>query len=107
VFLLAGCAAMGIWIFLATMEMVRRKIRAAKAVELERVRDQIEAARDNPGEKLQGLLAYEARIQAVHEWPFDQATLVRGAASAFILAVPWFGQAIAAFAVEHMAVLAK
>jgi hypothetical protein len=105
--LLAGCAAMGIWIFLATMETVRRKIRAAKAAELERVRIQIAAARDNPGERLQGLLAYEARIQAVHEWPFDQSTLVRVVASAFILAVPWFGQAIAAFAVEHLVALGK
>jgi len=102
VVLLAGCAAMGIWIFLATMESVRRKIRAAKAVELERVRAEIDAARDDPGERLQGLLAYEARIQAVHEWPFDQTTLVRVLASAFILTVPWFGQAIVQYFVEHL-----
>jgi len=105
--LLAGCAAMGIWIFIATMETVRRKIRVAKAAELERVRTQIDAVRDTPGERLQGLLAYEARIQAVHEWPFDQTTLVRVAASAFILAVPWFGQAVAAFVVERFADIAK
>ena len=105
--LLLGCAAMGVWIFLATMESVRRKIRAAKAVELERVRKEIDASRDNPGERLQGLLAYEARIQAVHEWPFDQTTLVRVLASAFILTVPWFGQAVAAFVVERFADIAK
>jgi hypothetical protein len=100
--LLFGCAAMGIWIFVATMEMVRRKIRAAKAIELERVRTQIDAERNAPGERLQGLLAYEARIQNVHEWPFDQTTLVRVLASAFILTVPWFGQAIVQYFVEHM-----
>ncbi len=100
--LLVGCAAMGIWIFVATMESVRRRIRAAKAAELERVRAQIDAARDAPGERLQGLLAYEARIQAVHEWPFDQTTLVRVLASAFILTVPWFGQAIVQYFVEHL-----
>jgi hypothetical protein len=100
--LLIGCAAMGIWIFVATMEMVRNRIRAAKASELERVRAQIESARNDPGERLQGLLAYEARIHAVHEWPFDQTTLVRVFASAFILAVPWFGQAIVQYYVEHL-----
>jgi len=100
--LLMGCAAMGIWIFVATMEMVRRKIRIAKAAELERVRARIEAARNDSGERLQGLLAYEARIQAVHEWPFDQTTLVRVFASAFILTVPWFGQAIVQYFIEHL-----
>ena len=58
--------------------------------------------RDAPDERLQGLLAYEARIQAVHEWPFDQTTLVRVLASAFILTVPWFGQAIVQYFVEHL-----
>ncbi|MEI9930638.1 MAG: hypothetical protein WDM89_08830 [Rhizomicrobium sp.] len=100
--LLIGCAAMGIWIFVATMEMVRRKIRVAKAAELERVRTEIEVARHDPSDHLQGLLAYEARIQAVHEWPFDQTTLVRVGASAFILAVPWFGQAIVQYFIERM-----
>jgi len=100
--LLIGCAAMGIWIFVATMEMVRHKIRIAKAAELERVRREIDVARHDPGDHLQGLLAYEARIQAVHEWPFDQTTLVRVLASAFILTVPWFGQAIVQYFIEHM-----
>jgi hypothetical protein len=56
---------------------------------------------------LQGLLAYEARIMAVHEWPFDQTTLMRVGASALILAVPWFGQAVAAFVVERFADIPK
>lgn len=100
--LLLGCAAMGIWIFVATMESVSRRIRAAKSAELEHVRTRIDAARNDPGERLQGLLAYEARIQAVHEWPFDQTTLVRVFASAFILTLPWFGQAIVQYFVEHL-----
>jgi hypothetical protein len=102
ILLMLGCAAMGIWIFVATMEVVRRKIRTAKAAELERVRTEIDVARHDPGDHLQGLLAYEARIQAVHEWPFDQTTLVRVMASAFILTVPWFGQALVQYYVEHM-----
>jgi len=105
--LLFGCAAMGVWIFVATMETVRRKIRAAKAVELERLRREIDVARAAPGEALQGLLAYEARIMAVHEWPFDQTTLMRVGASALILTVPWFGQAVAAFVVERFAEIPK
>ena len=76
--------------------------------ELERVRRQIDALRetavDDPScaTRLQGLLAYEARIMGAQEWPFDQTTLVRVCASAFILTVPWFGQAIAAYVVDHL-----
>ncbi len=49
-----------------------------------------------------GLLAYEARIAAVPEWPFDQHIAVRVGASALLLAVPWFGQAVAAVVVERL-----
>ena len=52
--------------------------------------------------KLHGLLAYEKRISDAPEWPFDQTTAVRVGASALILTVPWFGQAIAAYVVEHL-----
>ena len=41
--------------------------------------------------------------QPVHEWPFDQTTLVRVGASALILTVPWFGQAAAQYFVDHIA----
>jgi hypothetical protein len=34
--------------------------------------------------------------------PFDQTILVRVGASALILTVPWFGQAIAGVMVEHL-----
>ncbi len=33
---------------------------------------------------------------------FDQTMLVRVAVSSLILTVPWFGQAFAAMAVEHL-----
>jgi hypothetical protein len=100
---------LGIWVFLRTMQPVHRKIRAAKAAELDRVRDDIEAARVNAARdaaaatRMQGLLAYEARIEATPEWPFDQTTIFRVGASALILTVPWFGQAVAQFAIEHLA----
>jgi hypothetical protein len=112
VFLLIGCAAMGLWVFVSTMEYTHQKIRAAKAVELERVRSEIaglcRAAAADPvaAAKLQGVLAYEARIAEVQEWPFDQTTLIRVCASALILTVPWFGQAIAAYVVDHVSRIA-
>ncbi len=59
-------------------------------------------ADDHAAQRLHGMLAYEKRISDAPEWPFDQSTLVRVGASALILTVPWFGQAIAQYAVEHL-----
>ena len=112
IFILVACAAMGLWVFVAMMNQIHHKIHAAKAVELERVRGEIAELRDglhrdaHAGAKLQGLLAYEARIAQAPEWPFDQTTLVRVGASTLILAVPWFGQAIAQYFVDHIAAVA-
>ncbi|HEX4534639.1 MAG TPA: hypothetical protein VH000_10440 [Rhizomicrobium sp.] len=101
-------AAMGLWIFIRGVHRVHALIKAAKRAELERVRREIDGARRelhssaDAATRTQGLLAYEARIAAAPEWPFDQTTLVRLGASALILTVPWFGQAVAAAMVEHM-----
>ena len=109
IFILAVCAGMGLWIFLRPMEHVHRRIRTEKAIELDRLRDEIgqirdEAARDpSAATRLQGLLAYEARIQAVHEWPFDQTTLVRVAAYVLIPAIPWFGEAFVSDLIQRLA----
>jgi hypothetical protein len=95
--------------FVRPLERVHHKIRAAKACELERVRGEIDQVRlaasadSQAAIRLQGLLAYEARIEAAPEWPFDQTTLFRVGASALILTVPWFGQAVAGYAIEHLA----
>lgn len=94
--------------FFGMMERIHRRIHAAKHEELERVRTQIDAVRTaaakdaDAAQRLQGLLAYETRIAAAPEWPFDQTTLVRVCASALILTLPWFGQAIAAYLIEHL-----
>lgn len=107
--LIVACAGMGAGIFVSTMSRIHRQIRAEKRAEIERLRAQIECVRDAMHEdaaaaaKMQGLLAYEARIEAAPEWPYDQPTLIRVCASALILSVPWFGQALAQFAVEHFA----
>jgi flagellar biosynthesis protein FliQ len=105
--LIVSCAAMGIGMFAGNMLRIHRQIIAAKNVELERIRRQIDPLRekmhDEPGAatRLPGLLAYEKRIADAHEWPFDQSTLVRLGASAFILVVPWIGRAAAEYLIDH------
>lgn len=105
--LIVSCAAMGIGMFVGNMLRIHHQILAAKNVELERIRRQIDPLRqtmqDEPGAgaRLQGLLAYEKRIADAHEWPFDQSTLVRLGASAFILVVPWIGRAAAEYLIDH------
>ncbi|MBS0470022.1 MAG: hypothetical protein JSR60_03035 [Proteobacteria bacterium] len=106
--LLLGCLAIGTAVFFAMMERIHRRIRGDKRAELERVRGEIDGLKhkavSDPAAAacLQGLLAYESRINAVQEWPFDQTTLLRLGASALILTVPWFGQAVAAYLVDHI-----
>jgi hypothetical protein len=106
--LVLGSVGLGIAIFVATMGHVHRRIREAKEHELERIRLQIEAVRHeahasaDAAQRLQGLIAYEGRIAATPEWPFDQTTAMRVGASALILTVPWFGQAVAGTLVERL-----
>lgn len=104
-----GAAAMGFWIFLHPMAQVHQRIRAAKQAELERVRRSIAGlsveapTNGEAASRLHGLLAYEARIEAVREWPFDQTTALRLSAYLLIPAIPWFGQAIVQYFVERLA----
>jgi hypothetical protein len=106
--LLGACALMGLWGFASTMRLVHLRIHAAKTGELDEVRGEITDLRARPGPepetsvRLHSLLAYEARIAAVREWPFDQSILMRVLGSALILALPWFGQAAAGVLVEHL-----
>ncbi|MBV9992673.1 MAG: hypothetical protein JOZ72_15445 [Alphaproteobacteria bacterium] len=106
--LLIGCVAMGIAAFMGLMLRIHHRIVAVKAAELERIRRDIDALSGHCGadadaaQRIQGLLAYEKRIGEAGEWPFDQTTVMRVAASAGILTVPWFGQALAAFIVEKL-----
>jgi hypothetical protein len=108
ILLILACAGMGIGMFASIMGRIHRQIVAAKAAELEHVRCQIDAMRaamttdDHAATRLHGLLAYEKRISDAPEWPFDQTTLMRVGASALIVTVPWFGQAIVQYFVEHL-----
>jgi len=105
---IGACAAIGIAIFVLTLTKVHHRIKSAKAAELERVRGQIDGVRHeahanaDASLRLQGLIAYEKRIESAPEWPFDQTTAMRLGASTLILAVPWFGQAIAQSLIERL-----
>lgn len=107
--LIVSCAAMGVGMFVSIMSRIHRQIMKAKSAELEHIRCQIETQRANMASdaaaatRLHGLLAYEKRIADAQEWPFDQSTLVRIAAYILIPTVPWFGQAVVQYFVEHMA----
>jgi hypothetical protein len=107
--MLVFAAGMGLWTFVRPMERVHRRIRAAKEVELDKIRRSIAELRGqasfdaDAAARLQGLLAYETRIDTVREWPFDQTTALRLAAYVLIPAIPWFGQAIAQYFVERVA----
>jgi hypothetical protein len=109
--LLGACALMGLWAFVSTTHPVHRRILAAKTRELDVVRSEISDLRTRPGDepqtsvKLHSLLAYEARVAAVREWPFDQSILMRVLGSTLILTLPWFGQAVAGVLVEHAGLL--
>ena len=106
--ILVASALMGGWIFVRPMERVHRRIRVAKKAELESIRVAIGRARAKAPDdavgaaQLQGLLAYEARIEAVREWPFDQPTALRVAAYVLIPAIPWFGQAVVQRVIERV-----
>jgi hypothetical protein len=100
-------AGMAFWIFFRSLEHVHCKIRDAKRAELDHVRSEIvraktDAARDHTAAaKLHGLIAYEARIASVKEWPFDEWTLIRVGAYVLIPAVPALAQQGLKYFAEH------
>jgi hypothetical protein len=76
--------AVGVAALLIPVQGVRRQIREAKRAELARLREELHSLRDgamngttqSPG-RMADLLAYETRVQAISEWPFDVPTLRR------------------------------
>ena len=84
---MAIVAAVGAVTIVLPVRGVHRAIRAAKDAELLAVRAAIARVRDAAVEggaattddplRLSGLLAYEARIADVGEWPFDAGTFAR------------------------------
>jgi hypothetical protein len=80
---------------------VRRRIRAAKRVELDSVDVRIRRERDviqndsQPGRSsIAELVAYRSLIERVREWPFDASTLLRFGLAMAVLLGSWLGGAV-------------
>jgi hypothetical protein len=107
-FLLAVAAAS----FLLPVRGVHRRIRERKASELVRTRAELRrdretvasraAGADEAAARLPGLLAWEARIEAVREWPFDTPTLMRFALYLLIPLGSWLGGALVERSIDVM-----
>ena len=72
-----------------------RVLRSAKRAELQTVRGQIsEARRTRDDVRLTGLLAWEARIEGVSEWPIDAAALGRTGLFVLLPVASWIASAL-------------
>jgi hypothetical protein len=99
---IAVTLGLGVLTLLLPCRGIHRRLHEAKQAELARVRRAIERrASDLLGgtpqsadEGLAALVAYEARIEAVREWPFDTPTLARFALFFLIPLGSWIGGAV-------------
>jgi hypothetical protein len=79
----ALCLLVGTAALVIPVRGVARQVRELKRGELERVRHELRQVRDEVmdrgerGGRLADLLAYEAKIESISEWPFDVPTLRR------------------------------
>lgn len=94
-----GCFALAA--FVLPLVGARRRVRELKQAELARVRAALRDARGTalaggpaPGGRLADLLAYEARLQAVAEWPVDASTLLRLGLYLVLGLGSWLGAAL-------------
>lgn len=101
--LLVSIVGLALASFLLPVIDVHRRIRQAKEVELERVRAALRSSRkgalasgpDDPAAaRLGDLVAWEARIREVSEWPFDTPTLLRFALYVSVALGSWLGGAL-------------
>ncbi|MEQ9520615.1 MAG: hypothetical protein RLN89_14390 [Parvibaculum sp.] len=96
----------------APLVSIHRKISVEKVEELRRVRDQLHVHKselmeggvgaNDAARRLSGLVAYEARVERVSEWPLDMPTLGR---FSFYLAIPlfsWVGGALVERVVDFL-----
>jgi hypothetical protein len=101
---MAGVVVLSLAALVMPYRSVHDTIRREKRVELERLRIEIRRCRESIGgrspeavavtNELPGLLAYEARIQDVREWPLDTSTLLRFGLYLGIPLGSWLGGAI-------------
>jgi hypothetical protein len=91
-------------VFILPVRGLRRQIRARKAEELAKIREDIRVDHDlvaqrgpesaEASTRLPGLLAFEKRIESVREWPFDAPTLTRFFLYVAIPLGSWLGGAL-------------
>jgi hypothetical protein len=95
----------GVILVVVTARGLHRAIVKAKAAELERVRTEIAREREAAlgadeerttvaDQRLPGLLAYEARVDRVREWPFDLPVVLRFGLYVLILLGSWVAGAL-------------
>jgi len=80
--------------FVTTMQPIRKKISAAKEVELAAIRERLAEARQQMaagavGADIPALIALEARIESTREWPLNLPTAARLPLYLLIPVVPW------------------
>ena len=99
--IIAATLTMATFALVGPARAIRARIRDEKRSELTRVRERIRRARDEAltpsvtgATALPGLLAYEARIESVSDWPFDAPTLARFAVLLALATGSWLGGAV-------------
>ncbi len=100
---ITATVGMGIAALILPSRGLRLCIRDRKREELTRIREAIASERAGlfsaagsppPAPRMPSLLAYEARIDSVREWPFDTSTLGRFALFLLIPLASWIGGAL-------------
>jgi hypothetical protein len=104
--------AVAVGSFVIPVRGVHSSLRAAKHAELARVRTEIRRDREAVASlepeanaaalRLPGLLAFEARIAAAREWPFDGATLRRFGILLLLPLISWLGGALVERGVDQL-----
>jgi hypothetical protein len=103
--ILLGTVFWAVMGFLLPVMGAREPVRKAKDAELERVRNAIRATREKllgdvgqgtemSGGRLADLVAYEARIAGVREWPLDASTMLRWTLYLALGLGSWLGGAL-------------
>jgi hypothetical protein len=104
---IAGTSALGVASLVLSTLGAHRRLRDVKLLELARVRAAIRRHREGLLEgdgaaDLPALLAWEARIASVSEWPFDAPSLVRFGLLLLIPVGSWLGGALVERLVERL-----
>ena len=98
-------------LFFLPIWSTHKRLKHAKRLELEAIREQLEAARDGGNApltepdkmtRLNGLLAYRREINGVSEWPFDLGAMSRLGLYLIIPPLTWIGAALIENLVETL-----